>query len=360
MTLLNQVEPDGEERSVGMLAAVGIEPEQECVYVALVDCPGMTASAVSRTVGLPRDASEEALDQLVAKGLVTTDPGPLLRYRATAPDVAIEALIVQQQGELARARLAASDLRQRARHASSHLDDGAGQVEAVAGGLAATQRLWQLQVTASRDVLAVGLPSFIPSPAADQDPMELACLRRGVTHRALYAREVLASAGRLDGIRRYVAAGGQVRVSEAPVRLVAVDGKAAALPIYVDGELTEVTIVRSDAVVAALTALAEFAWLQAAPLSFTADGSAEAADNGIGSGLASLVPLLMAGCKDETIARQLGVSTRTLDRRIRVMMDGLGAVTRFQAGWLAACKHPRASGGGTATCPTSASQEPCG
>lgn len=360
MSLVNQVEPDaGTEVPAGMLSAVGIEPQQERVYVALVDRPGMTASALSRTVGLRRDDTDQALEDLIAKGLITTEAGPQQRYRAVAPDVAIDALIAQQQEELARARLAASGLRERARIVAAQRDDGLGEVESVAGGLAASQRLWQLQVAAERDVLSAGLPSITRPLAAGQGSIELACLRRGVAHRALYDRSVLAQPGSLDGIREYVAAGGQARVAELPVRLVVVDGKTSVLPVFSGGELTGATVVRSESVVAALTAMCEFVWLQAAQLTFTADGSVEVAENGVGTDLANLIPMLMAGCKDEAIARQLGVSTRTLDRRIRAFMDGLGAVTRFQAGWLAARRHPDALDGGRATCHVSASRAPC-
>jgi hypothetical protein len=45
-----------------------------------------------------------------------------------------------------------------------------------------------------------------------------------------------------------------------------------------------------------------------------------------------LLALLAAGLKDEAIARQLGVSLRTVQRRISTVMRGLGARTRFQAG----------------------------
>ena len=46
--------------------------------------------------------------------------------------------------------------------------------------------------------------------------------------------------------------------------------------------------------------------------------------------------LLAGGATDETIARQLGLSTRTVERRVRAMLDQLGAETRFQAGVQAA------------------------
>jgi DNA-binding NarL/FixJ family response regulator len=49
-----------------------------------------------------------------------------------------------------------------------------------------------------------------------------------------------------------------------------------------------------------------------------------------------LLTLMTAGLTDETIALQLGISVRTVRRRIRRVMDELGVVTRFQAGLQAA------------------------
>jgi DNA-binding NarL/FixJ family response regulator len=50
----------------------------------------------------------------------------------------------------------------------------------------------------------------------------------------------------------------------------------------------------------------------------------------------AVLELMMLGAKDESIARQLGVSLRTVRRRIADLMDELGAATRFQAGMEAA------------------------
>ena len=45
-----------------------------------------------------------------------------------------------------------------------------------------------------------------------------------------------------------------------------------------------------------------------------------------------LLTLLASGLKDEAIARYLGVSLRTVRRRVAVLMELLGAQTRFQLG----------------------------
>ncbi len=46
----------------------------------------------------------------------------------------------------------------------------------------------------------------------------------------------------------------------------------------------------------------------------------------------ALLTMLRAGLKDQAIARQLGLSTRTATRRIAALMARLDATTRFQAG----------------------------
>ncbi len=50
---------------------------------------------------------------------------------------------------------------------------------------------------------------------------------------------------------------------------------------------------------------------------------------------ATVLRLMAAGVADAGIARQTGLSQRTVERRVRHLMDRLGAQTRFQAGVLA-------------------------
>lgn len=50
----------------------------------------------------------------------------------------------------------------------------------------------------------------------------------------------------------------------------------------------------------------------------------------------SIIRLMAGGVSDAAISRQLGISSRTVERRVRVLLDRLNATTRFQAGVLAA------------------------
>ena len=47
---------------------------------------------------------------------------------------------------------------------------------------------------------------------------------------------------------------------------------------------------------------------------------------------ATVLRLMAAGMPDAAIARQTGFSQRTVERRVRHLMERLGARTRFQAG----------------------------
>ncbi len=51
-----------------------------------------------------------------------------------------------------------------------------------------------------------------------------------------------------------------------------------------------------------------------------------------------LTSLLLSGLSDQAIARELGVSPRTAQRKLAAMLQDLGAHTRFQAGVQAAMR----------------------
>ena len=50
----------------------------------------------------------------------------------------------------------------------------------------------------------------------------------------------------------------------------------------------------------------------------------------------AVATLLVTGMTDEMAARRLGLSRRTFRRRLKALMDKLGARSRFQAGFMLA------------------------
>lgn len=88
-------------------------------------------------------------------------------------------------------------------------------------------------------------------------------------------------------------------------------------------------VVHPSGLLDALVELYEAHWARAEPLGVPApvDG-----DEGPSREAAALLTMLRAGLKDQAMARQLGLGTRTATRRIATLMDRLDAKTRFQAG----------------------------
>ena len=84
-------------------------------------------------------------------------------------------------------------------------------------------------------------------------------------------------------------------------------------------------MIRDPLVVRLYTAYFDLAWKHAVP------GAGRRGREGTGD--AKLVELLELGLKDEAIARYLGVSLRTVRRRVAQLMAVNGVDTRFQLGW---------------------------
>jgi DNA-binding CsgD family transcriptional regulator len=85
-------------------------------------------------------------------------------------------------------------------------------------------------------------------------------------------------------------------------------------------------LVRQPALVGALTYLFEAYWDQASPLPDLDVRRPRVDLRG------NLLRQLAAGAKDEQIARTLGLSLRTVRRRVAELLIELGVDTRFQAG----------------------------
>ncbi|MGZ4592364.1 MAG: hypothetical protein ACXV3C_00740 [Actinomycetes bacterium] len=172
-------------------------------------------------------------------------------------------------------------------------------------------------------------------PAIDIDvdsPSYTDLLRRqlaaGRPMRGLYPSDIVDDPARLTYVRNWANAGEQVRVTtKLPPSMAVFGGQVALVSSAWGGGATSGSIlVRAPALVSLVADLFERHWERAAPL------RSAAAPDGVREERMEILEGLMLGAKDETIARQLGVSLRTVRRRVADLMDELGAATRFQAG----------------------------
>lgn len=147
---------------------------------------------------------------------------------------------------------------------------------------------------------------------------------RGRRSRAIYPVRALRDAPEVLAAR--LEAGEQIRVlSDLPTRLLVVGHTHAVVPEPLGLADLPLAVVRQGAVVEALTLWFEDLWTRAVvPV---LDGAEPRVDL-----RRFLLEQLAAGAHDEQIARKLGISLRTVRRRVAALMTELGADSRFQAG----------------------------
>jgi DNA-binding NarL/FixJ family response regulator len=246
--------------------------------------------------------------------------------RAIDPRVAIRALIRQRETESELLAATAEEMAT-AYEAGLLREEPSRLVEVASGEGAIAARLEELYARAEHEVCLFDTPPYLAPPIPQLD-RQADLLNRGIVSRAVYASSALEDPQVLSHAWRMVELGEQARVlPSVPVKLLVVDGCRAMLPLTssVAGGYCAVVVWHS-AVTEALQRLFELAWQQAAPLGQSAD------DSELSEGERTLTRLLATGMKDEAVARHLGVSLRTLRRRVSDLQDRLGAASRFQLG----------------------------
>lgn len=304
-----------------MFEALGLSAEAEAVYLELLERPNTPPATLVRT-NRPAAAVTSAVSELRELGLLLPDP----RCTAVAPDVAFELLARRQEERLRQARAAVEPLLTRYRHSSV----GSDPVEVVSGTERVRLRYEQLIGCARREILGFDKPPYV-RPVRDL-AMELAGLGRRVRVRAIYARPALTVPGRLSDMDTLMAAGEQARIMpNLPFKLLVVDRRWALAPVTEGTEHDRAIVVRPCSLFDALLSTFDSYWSRAIPFGSTGTGTTALSDSD-----RQLLSLLATGLTDERIAAHLGIGLRTVQRRVRTLMDHLGAGNRFQAGLQAA------------------------
>lgn len=314
-----------------MFESVGLAPEEEDLYLRLLSTGAKSVRDLAREFQWGSARVRSVLKALESKGFVTQSPPPAKDYLPVAPNAAVEHLALRREEEIGRARSVAERLAADFRIKLQRTDP-AELVEVVVGSEATGQRFAQLLSTARTEAVNISKPPYL-SPPETHAPVEHALLARGVRSRVLYE-----SAGlelmKITAIQRDLDAGEEARVlGELPMKLLIVDDKVALTPMAsLDATKEPASLVlHAASIVSGLKLLFEMLWERAVPIG-VADTQGSATDVPLEDTDRELLQLVASGFKDEVIARQLDLDPRTVRRRLRRLMDALGAETRFQAG----------------------------
>jgi DNA-binding CsgD family transcriptional regulator len=312
--------------SSAALAVLGLGAAEQSAYEVLVEGSPATMSDLAAAWPHPDDL-HTVLSTLEERGLVSATPDPagdVIRYAAIAPGVAFQSLLLDsmEQLEATRRQLPVLEAAYRARPVER---DESTVVEVVTGTHAVRQRLVQLQRWARHEVRCLDRHPHLDLDG-DEPP------DRGLTYRTIYDRSTLDHPGALAVVERRIRAGQQARIlPHLAITLYLADDRLAVLPA--PGTLL---VVHPSALLDALIKLFEGLWQRALPMQpppSTGSGPSAA------DARERLVTLLLSGLTDEAIARQLGLSHRSVQRRVAALMAELGTHTRFQAGVQAALRR---------------------
>ncbi|AWW43483.1 LuxR family transcriptional regulator (plasmid) [Streptomyces cadmiisoli] len=317
------------------------EDDDILVYGWIVETKGGGCSAdrAASDLGLQPDQVAAALERLAGLGLIRTVQPGYGEFMAVDPDAVavtltapLRASIRRQTEDLDRIHATIDRLRDRFLSRRPGIQDSTVEVvptlEEVRAALNRASDKCQEEVVSSQP----GGNGRIPEAMEEALGRDHALLSRGVRMRTLYHHTARFNGPSQAYVAAATALGAEYRTSyELFGRLIIYDRSLAFLPERT-GSWGAVAI-REPTIVGYLYDIFEQTWVRAAPFSDAAQDGLERVAKEIHQ---TIVELLAAGLKDESIARRLGMSLRTARRHIADIMDSLGAESRFQAGVLAA------------------------
>ncbi|MEU6658330.1 helix-turn-helix transcriptional regulator [Streptomyces sp. NPDC046821] len=317
-----------------MLGAIGLDEVHESAYRALVSLGAADVPDLASRLALAEYETEHALRRLERHGLAAQSSARPGRWVAAPPGVALGALLTQHRHELEKAELAAALLAEeyRAQATEPAVHD---LVEVVTGAAAVAQRFLQLQLGATNEVLALVTGNPIAVSGMDNEA-EVQATSRGVAYRVVVEREVLSMPTGLTQLSAAIGRDEQVRVVDrVPTKLVIADGALAMVPLTSREAEPAALVVHASGLLESLSGLFEAVWREALPLRLGESGReviAEEPEGPDGTDL-EILSLLLAGLTDASVAKQLDLGLRTVQRRVKRLMELAGVTTRLQLGW---------------------------
>lgn len=168
-------------------------------------------------------------------------------------------------------------------------------------------------------------------PTTDQAPPQRGSLERGVPHRVIYEPHTLRNAALLETMRQSMRQGERARIAtRLPMRMLIADSDIAFIMRRNDDDIIVATRITDRDLIALLIDLFEQVWQDSIPvpnLEQDPDDLTEPTTQTL-----ELLSLLSMGLTDEVIATELGLSTRTVARRVNRLNLLLEARGRFQLG----------------------------
>lgn len=302
-----------------MLNQLGVPEFDEQVYVAALRTPDVSAAQLARDLGTTPHRVRLAVERLHELGLLRASTGPI---SPAEPRTALSALTRARLAELQQLTNVADELT--GLYRTGRLRSDPTQLGSIITGPGAiTEWVTHLINSAQEQILLLDGPPHSAYQETTGDA-EAHLLARGVSIRVIYSESAMKAAGRPAKVRADIAAGEEaLLLPTVPTKLLIVDSTRALLPLTPGKPDDGVLIVERSGLLQLLTDYFERLWSLGASLDDESDGT---------DSDRKLLELLATGLTDDSIARHLGISDRTLRRRLAALLQRLGATSRFHAG----------------------------
>ncbi|ANJ29016.1 transcriptional regulator TrmB [Agromyces aureus] len=311
-----------------MLEAIGLDDEHTALYRLVLQAPSSSIDELAESAAKPRSEVRAIVAELERLGLLARQASAPDRVVASPPSLALRPMLLDRERRLTQAHEVLVEL-------SEIYRSGAAQrtapdvVDVVLGADAVRQRFAQLQASATEQVRVLML-SDVAFLDATENTAEDEALRRGVRYRVIVEKAVLEWPGFIDAARESAPFGEEVRVLPTlPTRLIIADDDVAMLPMRSHGEerSSGALLVNPSGLLDLVIATFEEYW--ATSTEFISTGELPGAHDAVDR---DLLKLLLLGLTDAAAGAQLGISVRTVQRRVAELMETAGVTTRLQLG----------------------------
>ncbi|MET9239284.1 helix-turn-helix transcriptional regulator [Nonomuraea sp. NPDC003709] len=312
---------------------LGLDPTQTALYTAVLRLHRATRIDLAQAMDGPVEKVGRQLDDLVKLGVIDEQSG---EYLARHPAAALGRVIADRLDRLAeesrRIDSALGSIRSLIRDYDAGRDyqSGTFTVEMVNGADVLYESVVGIAVQSPPMELLTAVPDERTMIDFARKFAELwidAQERKLLTVHVIIPVSTLALPGVRDQLTRVLETGGKVRtLDRVPSWFMTAGPEVAGLPPYWGGNLPDHAynfyLIRTPIVVGMLRTLFRELWARAVPLPWGRRGD----------GMVQVLRLAAQGMCDDSIARQLGVSVRTVRARFADAMSELGAQSRFHAG----------------------------
>jgi DNA-binding CsgD family transcriptional regulator len=326
-----------------MWQLLGLEDDDESVYRLHIARPAVSAEEASRATGLSEEVINLSRNRLIALGLLRLEPSGDIRAVPSGPRSLIERRQNELDAERARKR---SDLAQLESELTRLIDDEilaspaaqAPKIDRIPSVDAAAVRITELICNARVEVARLDPGTSRPwkSRADPAILSETKASKRGVAVRAICSPSQLQDPLLRRAMECQLRADIRMRVMSTPdIQLLIVDRSVAVIADHRRTGGRDALLVRDGLLVHVLHKIFETWWVQATDLGFFLSDSDASRPGEVNGEERVMLRLLGEGYKDETVAKKLGISVRTVRRKVSDVMRRMPAASRFQAGVLA-------------------------